>query len=121
MATILVVDDDDGHRTFVADLLRLEGHDVTEAKSCAQALQELAQQSFDLITLDHLMPEMTGLECYERINPRGTRVIFVSVYGNSPIFEPLRREGVSILKKPFSPDELVKMVDRSLAQTPTGR
>ena len=120
MTKILVVDDRKDHRTWIADVLRLEGYDVVEAESGQKALDLLAQGGVDLITLDELMPSMSGMKCYERIHQdeqlQGIPVIFITVLGQDRRFVELRRQGVRVLTKPLSYREIAKAVASALEQ-----
>ena len=60
MARILVVDDEDGVRSFVAETLALAGHEVTVAGDGDEAFALLDRQGFDLVITDLRMPGPTG-------------------------------------------------------------
>jgi class 3 adenylate cyclase/CheY-like chemotaxis protein len=64
---ILVVDDNASNRDLLGRRLVHEGHEVTTAKSGREALKILAEQEFDLILLDLMMPDMNGIEVLERL------------------------------------------------------
>ncbi len=59
---ILVVDDSPVNRKFLASIVRKEGYEVVTAAGGAEALTLAGQNSFDLILLDILMPEIDGFE-----------------------------------------------------------
>lgn len=62
MAHILVCDDEEGMRSFVARALQLDGHTTAQASDGAHALEVLGQESrFDLILTDIRMPVMDGI------------------------------------------------------------
>lgn len=61
-ARILVVDDDDAVRDLVAAILRSGGYDVSVANDGRQALTKLANESFDVVVTDLVMPEQEGIE-----------------------------------------------------------
>ncbi|HEX9508048.1 MAG TPA: response regulator, partial [Myxococcales bacterium] len=63
---VLVVDDEESVRTYVAELLGSAGYQVRTAQSGSQALEMLADNSFDAVLLDVMMPGMTGLEVLRR-------------------------------------------------------
>jgi two-component system KDP operon response regulator KdpE len=71
MSRVLVVDDDPGLRTVLRDALSRDGHEVTTAADGAQALQRLAEDSFDLVITDLSMPGMDGAGLVREI--RGER------------------------------------------------
>ena len=59
---ILVVDDDAGNREILGRWLQRDGHEVVEAESGRAALTLLREQAFDLMLLDMMMPDQSGLE-----------------------------------------------------------
>ena len=66
---VLLVEDEATYREVVAKRLRLAGDfAVTECDSGADALRLMEQQTFDVVVLDHYMPEMTGLNVLQRIH-----------------------------------------------------
>jgi class 3 adenylate cyclase len=79
---ILVVDDNESNRDLLSRRLVHEGHEVTTAASGSEAFATLETESFDVILLDLLMPDMNGVEVLERLklDPRWrtTPVIIIS-------------------------------------------
>lgn len=64
---VLVVDDYESMRSLLERVLRTQGHLVTTAASGREALEILRTQPIDLVVLDVMMPEMSGIEVLERI------------------------------------------------------
>ena len=64
---ILLVEDQKMNQIFTIDLLSSSGHQVTVAENGQQALDKLAQGSFDLVLMDIRMPVMDGIEATMRI------------------------------------------------------
>lgn len=62
MSKILIVDDDPSVRDLLADLLVLEGHEVRQACSGPEALEEIDRDRPDCLLLDIMMPGMSGHE-----------------------------------------------------------
>ena len=62
MPKILLVDDDVELTELLAELLSLEGFDVTVVHNGQEALTELELQSYDIILLDIMMPVLNGIE-----------------------------------------------------------
>jgi len=67
---VLVVDDNEVVRWTLQARLGVAGFEVTAVASAAEALKALAAGRFDLVLLDHDMPEMTGLEALALIERR---------------------------------------------------
>src|SRR5262249_41667530 len=65
--TILVVDDNDTNRDLLARRLLREGHTVVMAINGREALERIQAQSFDLILLDIIMPEVNGFQVLEKL------------------------------------------------------
>jgi adenylate cyclase len=64
---ILVVEDNEVHRTTLVTRLEREGHRVTSAENGVQALDLMRSQPFDVVLLDILMPEMDGYQVLKHI------------------------------------------------------
>ena len=66
-ARVLAVDDNASNLMVVTKLLRDTGMRIDTASSGAEALQKTLSTAYDLIFMDHLMPEMDGIECLHRL------------------------------------------------------
>lgn len=111
---MLVVDDDPSVRGILIDLLTLSGHTASEARGGPEALELLRTERFDAILLDHLMPEMTGVELLEKLRALGidAPVGFVTGSRGHPDIERLRSQSVPVLFKPFPPLEFKALLER---------
>ncbi|MFM8595688.1 MAG: sigma-54-dependent transcriptional regulator [Flavobacteriales bacterium] len=80
---ILLIDDERAIRRALKEILEFENCQVEEAESGSQALQLLANKSFDLIFSDIKMPHMDGIELLEQIKKLGidTPVVMISGHG----------------------------------------
>lgn len=67
MPRILIAEDDDAVREFVARALALQGHDVQAVVDGGQALEALAAAPFDLLLTDIVMPGMDGIALALRV------------------------------------------------------
>jgi two-component system cell cycle response regulator CpdR len=122
MARILIAEDDDSMRHFLARALERAGHEVVAVGHGADALPVIAEGRFDLLLADIVMPEMDGIELAQRAAEadRNIRVIFITGFAAVA----LNRSGsdrahAKVLSKPFHLRELVSEVDRTLAARAT--
>jgi len=118
-AKIVVVDDEKAARRSLADILRLEGYDVTAVEDGLSALALLNEQEIDLMLLDIRMPGMDGIEVMQKateISPY-TQIIMLTAHGSmESAIESLRYGAHDYLIKPSSPQEILSSVAGALAR-----
>jgi CheY-like chemotaxis protein len=103
-ARILVVDDEQDVREFVADFLEAKGYSVITAASGSDALISVEQLRPDLVLMDIRMPKMDGLEAIDRIRAIDRRVgiiMLTAVDDEGIAREAMRREAYDYLTKPL--------------------
>lgn len=126
---LLVVDDDGRLRTLLQKYLSENGYAVDTAESADSAREMLANNTYDLMVLDVMMPEETGLSFTESIresnNPkhRYLPILLLTALGESEErIEGLESGADDYLAKPFEPRELVlrieKLIERCHPKTP---
>ncbi|HWE73792.1 MAG TPA: response regulator [Stellaceae bacterium] len=81
MAKILVVDDEPDVASEWATALRLAGHDVQVANNSADALELSKANPFDLVVLDFIMPDMTGIDLLNKIRKHNAFVRSIIISG----------------------------------------
>ena len=117
---ILLVEDEAKLRTLLADALRDEGHDVVDTGSPRQAQRLLDERPFDVLVVDNLMPELTGLELTRALvsaTPAGERPQIVMMTAHATVesaIEAMKLGAIDYLQKPFEVDELLVVVARAL-------
>jgi CheY-like chemotaxis protein len=114
LARVLVVDDDQGIRDFVALALSGEGYEVMTAPHGAAALSLLDESQPDVILLDMRMPTMDGWE-FSRVyrESRGPHApIIVLTAARDTAGSAAQVEATDHLSKPFDLDELIDLVGR---------
>lgn len=124
-ARILIVDDEPMVRDVVSRYLAREGYRSDTASTGAEALARLDNDRYDLVLLDIMLPERTGLELLSDVRRRSDMpVIFLTARAD----EPDKVLGLELgaddyVTKPFSPRELVALVRSVLrrAQGPARR
>jgi two-component system, sensor histidine kinase and response regulator len=116
---ILIVEDDDDLRTLFHLALTLEGFDVDDASTGWDALRLFENDPPDLVVLDLALPGLDGFAVQQEIAAQqtGTRIPIVVVTSSPRELSSL--DVACVLRKPISPDELVRTVRRCLAN-PTG-
>ncbi|MCD6138168.1 MAG: sigma-54-dependent Fis family transcriptional regulator [Deltaproteobacteria bacterium] len=115
--SILIVDDDSFMRDACKQTLTKRGHSVTLAKSGREALKLLEEWSFDLILLDLKMPGEDGLFVLARIKDMDPEASVVMITGHGTIetaVQAIKLGAFDFISKPFTPDELLRLVDRVL-------
>lgn len=103
---IVVLDDEETVRELVTETLTDDGHEVVAFDSPVKALEALSLQRFDLILSDVRMPEMDGMEFYDRIcalRPElAARLLFLTGDVLAPGLDAFfQRTGCHYLNKPF--------------------
>ncbi|GAC1299391.1 MAG: hypothetical protein NVSMB23_30310 [Myxococcales bacterium] len=114
---ILVVDDEEGFRDGVADLLRMEGYEVSVARDAVEAVPLVPGFRPDLILLDLRMPLLDGESFLRGLRglAAGTRVPVVLVSAKEDLAAIAQRCGATAwLRKPFEASELLALVERVL-------
>ena len=119
-STILVVDDDPGHRTMLRTLLTGWGYTILEAEDGSQAIEKVHEQPFDLILMDIRMIKMSGLEALREIkayNPAIPIIIMTAYSSVETAVEALKNGAYDYLTKPLDFDELRLAMDRAMDHT----
>lgn len=118
--TILIVDDQVHNLQVVGDLLHEIGCEIMIANSGMQALKRLEARKPDLILLDVMMPNMSGIATCKKIKEQAENadlpIVFLSAADDKKlIVEALESGGVDYVTKPFNRAELLTRVRTQLA------
>lgn len=114
--SILVVDDEIEIAELIEIYLRNEGYNVTIAKDGMEAMDKLAESSFDLVILDIMMPGIDGIEVCRRIR-KDMHIPIMMLSAKSQDMDKifgLTSGADDYLTKPFNPLELVARVKSQL-------
>ncbi len=113
MYHILVVDDEQKIRELIKKYAVFEGHQITEASNGMEAVLLCRQQSFDIIIMDVMMPELDGFSACKEIRKfSSTPVLMLSARGEE--YDRIHGFELGIddyVVKPFSPKELMMRID----------
>jgi len=118
---LLVVDDNEENRDVLARRLQKQGHWAVTASGGREALDALAEQPFDVVLLDIMMPDMDGYEVLSRIksDPKTQRlpVIMISALDETDsVVRCIEMGAADYLPKPFNPTLLRARVGASLRE-----
>ncbi len=122
---ILIVEDDRWARSFLGELLAGFGYRIIEAEDALEALEKFEESDDDiaLVLCDIVLPKMNGRELCQKLvdSCRELKVLFMSGY---PV-EAIRSRGIdtaeiTILPKPFKPQELLHAIRSTLHATGGG-
>ena len=114
MIRILLAEDEEAMRTYLARALQNAGYEVVAVDRGTAALPLLAAQDFDLLLSDIVMPEMDGIELAQRcseMSPR-TKVMFITGFAAVTLKANQHAPQAKVLSKPFHLKDLVLEVER---------
>ncbi|MDF2414087.1 MAG: hypothetical protein RIQ83_2302 [Pseudomonadota bacterium] len=119
MHKILLVDDDLELTQLLTEILTLEGFQVTVAEDGEEGLQRLAEQDFNLVLLDVMMPRLNGFAMLTRLRTtHDTPVLMLTARGDSQDrVNGLEAGADDYLAKPFDDRELLARVRAILRRT----
>jgi DNA-binding response OmpR family regulator len=116
---ILLVDDEQPIQTLLSFPLQRDGYDVVQASDGREALNRFAEQTFDLVVLDVMMPRMDGLEVCRRLRARSSVPIIMLTAKSEEIDKVLGLElgADDYITKPFSMREFRSRVKAALRRS----
>lgn len=114
---ILVVDDEQDIVKVLSKILELAGYEVISAYNGTEALQHVKENNPDLVLLDYMMPDITGLEVLQQIKAFSEEVyvIMVTGRGSEEVAASVMKAGASdYVIKPFVKDQILTVVKDTL-------
>jgi two-component system OmpR family response regulator len=112
--TVLVMDDDLALQTVLEIALREAGYEVILANDGQEGIEKLTALNPDLVISDIMMPQMDGVETFQRIKEQlqdnGIPIFIMTALTRKPWFADLEAEGAVIIQKPFEIDQLLVLV-----------
>ena len=117
-ARTLVVDDASFMREMIREIIEPEGFDVVvEAGDGTDAVAAFKEHSPDIVTMDIVMPKMSGIEAVKQIiqlDP-GAKIVMCSALGQEAlVMEALKAGASDFIVKPFKPDAVVLTLRKAL-------
>jgi two-component system response regulator AtoC len=113
---VLVVDDEEALRTFLADLLGMVGYQVRTAGGGRQALEMLSGGAFDAVLLDVILPDLSGLEVLRRYRAEGGTapvIVLSALAGADDAMRAMKLGATDYLSKPFNRQEIEDALARA--------
>ncbi|MEK3792771.1 response regulator [Paenibacillus sp. FSL R7-0204] len=123
MQKVLIVDDEEVLRMLIEDTLEdLDNVETHTAENGGEALAKLAAEPYDLVILDYMMPVMTGIEVLSELDGElksRTPIMMLTAKAQEMDRNRAREAGARyFMPKPFSPMELLQLVEDILSEKP---
>lgn len=125
--TILIVDDDENIREILEVIVKKEGFRLESAVNGREGIEKAQKGNPNLILLDLMLPEVSGLEVLRLLQSWETRnipiIVITGRYMDRSTAEMIRREPnvVEFMEKPIRPNTLGGVLHRILKTRPPGR
>jgi DNA-binding response OmpR family regulator len=113
---VLVVEDDEHFRRFLAVALSLAGFTVQQAPDCPAAIRVMELHAPDVVVLEPRLPGIDGFAVYERASAAPDGPIPVVVVTESSL-DVSGIKAACVLRKPVSPDSVVRAVQQCLSSS----
>jgi DNA-binding NtrC family response regulator len=117
--SVLVVDDEFDIREGLELLLTSEGYSVDQAQNGTEGLRKLEARSYDLVLLDLMMPDRSGMEVLEEVRQRDreTPIFMITAYGSvEAAVQALKLGANDYFSKPWDNEKLIIEIDRMIAR-----
>ena len=111
---ICIVDDDKEMCDTLKKTLTTNGYDVEVAYSGSEVIEKIKNEVFKVIILDIKLPDINGVEVYEKIKAINPNMGVIFISGNAaegPIEDTIRKNNYIYLQKPFEPDYIIRMLE----------
>ncbi len=113
---LLVVDDAMFMRRMLSDILEKGGHIICgEASTGKEAIERYKELKPDLVTMDIIMPDMSGIEAVKEIKKvdPDAKILMVSAMGQQAlVLEAVQSGAIDYIVKPFQPSRVLESIER---------
>jgi DNA-binding NtrC family response regulator len=116
---VLVIDDEADIRESLETLLSLEGYNVDLAQNGTEGLRALEQRAYDLVLLDLMMPDRSGMEVLREVRERDheTPIFLITAYGSvEAAVEALKAGANDYFSKPWDNEKLLIEIEHMIAR-----
>ena len=117
--SVLIVDDEPIVRESIRDWLEDAGYQVSTAESGEEALEMVQKQDFSIVLLDVRLPGMTGVRVLQEMKAikSNIKAILITAYPTTEMaVEAMKSGAVDYLVKPVAPDDLEKLIQKTLLE-----
>jgi len=114
---ILIADDEPSNAKILGEELTDRGYTVETANNGSGTLKKVESSPPDLIILDYMMPDLSGLDVLKELRKRGndTPVIMITAYGSiERAVEAMKEGAYDFITRPFEPDHMALVVQKAL-------
>jgi two-component system, OmpR family, response regulator len=112
---VLIVEDHEGVRILLGDLLNDEGYRFTLAADGEEMRREMEKAEFDIVVVDVSLRKEDGFALARQAADRGAGVILTT--GDNRLFDSVRKSGHRYLMKPFMAPSLIELVRQVVEET----
>src|SRR4026208_625525 len=116
---ILVIDDEPDIRDSLEALLTSENYRVELAANATEGLRKLEGSAYDIVLLDLMMPDKSGMQVLEEVRARDreTPIFMITAYGSVEVaVEALKRGANDYFPKPWDNEKLLIEIDNMIAK-----
>ena len=117
-ARILIIEDDPDFGRIAKSLLEQEGMEVETAKTSAEAFERLLYSPFDVVLLDLVLGEESGLSILRELNTSGSTIPIIIMTAHASIetvTEAMRINAFDYIRKPFAREEIRDVLRRAIS------
>ena len=117
MRSVLIVDDEIGARESLKMILKND-YEVSSTRNAEEAFSKIKEHSPDVILLDILLPDLSGLKVLERIKQNDPDMVVIMITATNTVntaVEAMKLGAYDYVTKPFDIDQLRLIITRSLS------
>ena len=115
--TVFLIDDDNGLREVMRELIEREGRPVRAFASSEAFLRAYRPESKGCLLVDARLPGMDGLALLQRLKAENTNLRSIMITGHGEVaiaVEAMKAGAIDFIEKPFQPEELLASIERAL-------
>ena len=117
---ILIIDDEEAIRESLETILELERFDVDTAHDAAEGLERLGKKTFDLVLLDLMLPDRSGLEVLQEVREHDTAtpIVMLTAFGSiETAVKAIQLGANDFYTKPWNNDKLVLGIEQVITRS----